>query len=52
MSLPCLGDKNRHAEKNPLRGITKIFLGGGGRKIKRKKEKSNPWLNLTKGKGP
>lgn len=51
MSLLCLGDKNRHAEKNPLRRITKIFLEGE-RKIRREKGKSNPWFNPTKENGP
>lgn len=51
MSLLCLGDKNRLAEKKPLRRITKIFLEGE-RKIRREKGKSNPWFNPTKENGP
>lgn len=51
MSLLCLGDKNRRAEKKPLRGIAKIFLEGE-REIRREKGKSNPWFNPTKEKGP
>lgn len=39
MSLPWLGDKNRHAEKNPLRGITKIFLERRGEKDKKEERK-------------